>query len=104
MFETTAVQSKFKDLAKLIKDSWKNADFTEVGAIVGRKLNAALQSIPWDEIKNTSNRIAKSIATFLNGFIETTDWGLVGSTLSQGLNTAIGFANTFLRKTSTGPA
>ena len=95
MFETTAVQSKFKDLAKLIKDSWKNADFTEVGAIVGRKLNAALQSIPWDEIKNTSNRIAKSIATFLNGFIETTDWGLVGSTLSQGLNTAIGFANTF---------
>lgn len=95
MFETTAVQSKFKDLAKLIKDSWKNADFTEVGAIVGRKLNAALQSIPWDEIKNTSNRIAKSIATFLNGFIETTDWGLVGSTLSQGLNTAIGFANAF---------
>ena len=95
MFETTAVQSKFKDLAKLIKDSWKNADFTEVGAIVGRKLNAALQSIPWDDIKNTTNRIAKSIATFLNGFIETTDWGLVGSTLSQGLNTAIGFANTF---------
>lgn len=45
MFETTAVQSKFKDLAKLIKDSWKNADFTEVGAIVGRKLNAALRSI-----------------------------------------------------------
>lgn len=95
MFETTAVNSKFKDLAKLIKDSWKNADFTEVGAIVGRKLNAALQSIPWDDIKNTTNRIAKSIATFLNGFIETTDWGLVGSTLSQGLNTAIGFANTF---------
>lgn len=31
----------------------------------------------------------------MNGFIETTDWGLVGSTLSQGLNTAIGFVNTF---------
>jgi hypothetical protein len=95
MFETTAVNSKFKDLAKLIKDSWKNADFTEIGAIVGRKLNAALQNIPWDEIKSTANRIAKSIATFLNGFIETTDWGLVGSTISQGLNTAFGFVNTF---------
>lgn len=95
MFETTAVNSKFKDLAKLIKDSWKNADFTEIGAIVGRKLNAALQNIPWDEIKSTANRIAKSIATFLNGFIEATDWGLVGSTISQGLNTAFGFVNTF---------
>lgn len=95
MFQTTAIKSQFKDLAKLIKDSWKNADFTEVGAIVGRKLNSALQNIPWDNIRNTSDRIAKSIATFLNGFIETADWGLVGNTLSQGINTAFGFANTF---------
>lgn len=95
MFQTTAIKSQFKDLAKLIKDSWKNADFTEVGTIVGRKLNSALQNIPWDNIRNTSDRIAKSIATFLNGFIETADWGLVGNTLSQGINTAFGFANTF---------
>lgn len=95
MFETTAIQSKYKDLAKLIKDSWKNADFTELGAIVGRKINTALQSIPWNDIQNTVNKIAKSIATFLNGFIEATDWGLVGNTLAQGLNTAFGFANTF---------
>lgn len=97
MFQTTAVKSQFKDLAKMIKDSWKNADFTEIGSIVGEKLNSALQNIPWDGIKNTANRIAKSVATFLNGFIETTDWGLVGSTFSQGLNTAFGFANTFVQ-------
>lgn len=97
MFQTTAIKSRFKDLAKLIKDSWKNADFTELGSMVGDKLNKALESIPWDKIRNTCNKVAKSIATFLNGFIEATDWGLVGNTFAQGLNTAFGFVDTFAK-------
>lgn len=95
MFETVQIENKFKDLAKKLKDAWKNADFTEIGAMVGRKLNSALESIPWDKIQSTCNRIAKSVATFLNGFIETTNWGLVGSTISRGINTAFEMANTF---------
>ena len=67
MFQTTAIKSRFKDLAKLIKDSWKSGDFTELGAMVGNKLNEALERIPWGKIQNTCNKIAKSIATFLNG-------------------------------------
>lgn len=97
MFETTTINSKFKDLAKLLKDAWKNADFTEIGAMVGEKLNKALESIPWDKIQKTCNKIAKSIATFLNGFIETTDWKLVGKTFSRGLNTVFGFVDTFAK-------
>ena len=97
MFQTTTVTNQFKDLAKLIKDAWKNADFTELGSIVGEKLNAALEKIPWKKIQNTCNKIAKSIATFLNGFLETTNWKLVGSTIAKGLNTAFGFVNTFAK-------
>lgn len=97
MFQTTAIKSRFKDLAKLIKDSWKSGDFTELGTIVGNKLNDALERIPWDKIQNTCNKIAKSIATFLNGFIEATDWKLVGNTFSKGLNTVFGFADTFAK-------
>lgn len=97
MFQTTAIKSRFKDLAKLIKDSWKSGDFTELGTIVGNKLNDALKRIPWDKIQNTCNKIAKSIATFLNGFIEATDWKLVGNTFSKGLNTVFGFADTFAK-------
>lgn len=95
MFETESIPSKIKGIADMIKQAWKNADFTEIGAIVGNKLNAALNSIPWDKIKNTCNKIAKSVATFLNGFLETVDWKLVGNTLAQGINTAFGMANTF---------
>lgn len=95
MFETLNVSNEMKALAAQIKEAWRNSDFTEIGRIVGRKLNTALQNIPWASIQNTCNRIAKSTATFLNGFIEATDWNLVGNTLSQGVNTAFGTANTF---------
>lgn len=95
MFETVPVENKVKGLADKIKEAWKNADFTELGSMLGNKLNAALESIPWDKIKNTCNKIAKSVATLLNGFIETTDWGLVGRTLTEGVNTAFEMVNTF---------
>lgn len=97
MFETDSIPSKIKGIADMIKQAWKNADFTEIGAMVGNKLNSALNSIPWDKIKNTCNKIAKSVATFLNGFLETVDWKLVGNTLAQGINTAFGMANTFAK-------
>ena len=82
--------------ADMIKEAWENADFTEIGQILGRKLNAAMESIPWDEIKETARKIAKSIATFLNGFIGEVDWTLVGKTIAEGVNTAIEFAYTFI--------
>lgn len=95
MFETVPISGSIKAWADKIKEAWRNADFTEIGSILGNKLNAALAGIPWDTIQGTCNRIAKSVATFLNGFIESTDWTLVGNTLAEGINTAFGMANTF---------
>ena len=95
MFEEVPILNKINDFADKIKEAWRTADFTEIGQIVGNKLNAALEGIPWEQIQNTTNKIAKSVATFLNGFIETTDWELVGNTLAQGVNTVFMAANTF---------
>ena len=96
LFETVTISNSISQLADMFKDAWANADFTEIGKLVGEKLNAALESIPWDEIQETARKVAKSLATFLNGFIEATDWHLVGSTIAEGLNTAIEFAYTFV--------
>lgn len=96
MFETVEVGSTFVNWADQFKEAWENADFTAIGAIVGEKLNGALESIPWDKIKDTSGKIAKSIATFLNGFIGTTDWNLVGKTFAEGINTVIEFGYEFV--------
>lgn len=95
MFDTQSIPSRIKGIADMIKQAWKNADFTDIGTMVGNKLNAALNSIPWDKIRNTCNKIAKSIATFLKGFIEAVDWKLVGNTFAQGINTVFDAANTF---------
>ena len=90
-FETTPIGSDVSGFAQSIKDAWANADFTSVGAIIGSKLNSALDSIPWDRIKEKVRNIAKSITTFLNGFIQETDWGLVGGTIGNGIQTIIDF-------------
>ena len=96
MFETVDVSSGAKNLAKKIKEAWAKADFTEIGAMLGNKLNSALAKIPWGKIQNTAKKIGKSIATFLNGFIASTNWNLVGQTIANGLNTAIYFAQSFV--------
>ena len=97
MFEEIPISDKFKDIAQWIKDMWANADFTELGTMVGKKLKNALDNIPWDGIKEKSAKIGKSIATLINGFIEAKDLGLsIGNTLAEAINTGFKFLNSFV--------
>lgn len=85
------------DFVEALKKAWKESDFTEIGEIIGTKLNSALESIPWDKIQATSEKIAKSIATFINGFMGVKKlWTTIGKTIGEGINTAIIFANTLV--------
>lgn len=95
-FETEKVGDKFANLAQMIKDAWEKADFSEIGAMVAEKINAALEGIDWAKIKETSKRITQSIGSFVNGFFERLDWSLIGTTIGEGLNVAVLFANTLL--------
>lgn len=95
MFEEIQISGKISEFAEKLKEAWRKADFTEIGSIAGEKLNGALENIPWGKIKGTLNRIAKSTATFLNGFLREADWTLVGNTLAEGVNTAFEGAGTF---------
>lgn len=96
LFETVEMPDYMEDLAAMIKEAWEKADFTEIGQIVGEKLRDALNNIPWDEVKAAAEKIAKSTATFLNGFFETPGlWEAVGNTVGEGVNTALTALNTF---------
>ncbi len=96
-FEDVPIDSMFGDLAQKIKDAWKKADFTEIGRMVGDKLKAALESIPWNKIKTTLRKIAKCIATFLNGFLETPGlFTVIGSTIAEAINSAFEFVESFV--------
>lgn len=97
MFEEAEIPGLVTDWADKFKEAWKNADFTELGTVVGTKLKNALDDIPWGEIQNTCNKIAQSVATFINGFVATPGlWETVGKTIGNGINTAVGMYNTFM--------
>ena len=92
------ISQTISDLADKLKEAWEKADFTEIGTMVGEKLRDALNSIPWDPIKETCNKIAKSVATFLNGFFETPGlFEAIGTTVGEAINTVFGAADTFLK-------
>jgi len=95
-FVTEEVESPYKSLADMIKEAWANADFTEIGKMFGTKLKEALEGIEWDGIKATLERLAKSIATFLNGFLETPElFTVIGKTVAEGINSAFTFLDGF---------
>ena len=96
-FDTEEVTSQYADLVEKIKKAWADADFTEIGTMIGEKLKAGLDNIKWDEIQATAAKIGKSVATLINGFVETS--GLddsVGKTVAGLLNTGIAGSTAFL--------
>lgn len=97
MFETDEIDSKYKEWSDKIKSMWEASDFTELGSAVGTWLKNGLDAIPWDGIQESARKIASSIGTFINGFVETEGLATsIGTTIGQGINTAVDFANTLL--------
>ena len=96
MFTTEEVDGVSSGWAQKVKDAWAEADFTDIGKTLGEKLNKSLNEFSWTKINTTLQKIAKSAATGLNGFIETTDWELVGETFAGGVNTLINAGYTFV--------
>lgn len=95
MFEDVSIPDFINDWIKKFKEAWENADFTEIGTIVGTKLKNALDSIKWNEIYQTARNFGKGIATFLNGLISPGLFESVGNTIAGALNTALNFLNSF---------
>lgn len=90
------VPAEASKLAQMIKDAWKDADFTDVGNYIGQKLVDAMEGINWDKYKKTGKKIGKSVATFLNGVFETPNlFSDVGITIAEALNTVVGTLGSF---------
>lgn len=96
-FEEVEIENPIKNLADRIKEAWKNADFTDIGHSLGKKLKNMLENIPWDEIKQKAYDLGKSLATLLNGIFQTEGLGeRIEITIGEALNTALNFAYGFI--------
>ena len=99
MFEEAFVDSDVSELVKRIKEAFESGDFTSIGATLSRKLKEALQAIDWEGIQKKADKIAKSIATFINGAVSDPQLAeeigkAINKLLTVGFDTATTFAET----------
>lgn len=95
-FTTAPIGDAISKFAADFKAAWARADFTNIGRQVGEKLKSMLEHIPWEKIQAGTRKIAHSIATFLNGFLETP--GLfteIGETIGDAINTVLAGLSTY---------
>jgi len=99
MFDTIKIDKKWKDVADWLKQMWKLGDFYDLGKKIGKKLRDMLKSIPWEQIRKTSNKLGRALATLINGFVEVEGLGYdIGKTIAQSVNTVFEFLNGFVHK------
>lgn len=75
----------------------EGGNWYKVGALVAKKLNESMAAINWPAIDQTAIRWATNLYTGLNGFVQNLNWGLLGNTIGNGLNTALHFIDTFFQ-------
>lgn len=72
-------------------------NWSQVGALVAQKLNESMAAINWPSIDQKAIQWATNLYTGLNGFVQTLNWGLLGNTIGNGLNTALHFIDTYFQ-------
>lgn len=93
--------SAIAEFTKKLKEAWKNGDFTEIGSIIGHKLKECLDSIPWNDIFDFSQRVGTSLGTFLTGFVTVPELAnSIAKTVANAINTAMIGLDAFLTSTS----
>lgn len=97
MFTTVEVDAD--SLGGRIRQMILDSNWEGVGQTIAEKLAEQLGGIPWDDIKKKAGDIGGNLAEFFNGVArEKSLWRNLGTTFSEGLNTALTFANSFLKK------
>jgi hypothetical protein len=98
-FNEISLSDKVTSFIEELRKAFESGDFTSIGVAIGNKINEAMNSIDWDQAKSGAEKAGRSVATLLNGVILATDWELLGTTMAEGLNTAVvgikAFADSF---------
>lgn len=93
------VKSKLDEIIEKVKKLFAEGKYYEAGKLLADELNNWLNSINWDSIIEKAGKAGKSIAQFLNGFIDTEDlWPTIGKTIGNTINTALRFLNEFAKE------
>lgn len=96
------IATEMQELIDMIKESWANADFTEIGTMLGEKLNESVTMLRENilpQIDEIGVRLASSVATLTNGLISVSGLATnIGGAVADALNIIIHFFDEFLEK------
>lgn len=70
-------------------------DWYGLGMEIARKFNDGIAKIDFVSIEKKARQWAKNMGDLFNGLTDGLDWGLLGQQIAGGLNTVMGFVNTF---------
>lgn len=100
MFEEVPIDSSVTDFVDRLKKAFADGDFTELGKIIGEKINDAFQSIKdfidWDNVGGVITKWVHALCDTINSMVDTIDWDLIGSTFASGVNTIVNTAHLLL--------
>ena len=96
------IATEMQELIDMIKESWANADFTEIGTMLGEKLNESVTMLRENilpQIDEIGVRLASSVATLTNGLISVSGLATnIGGAVADALNIVIHFFDEFFKK------
>lgn len=96
--DMTSDAEKFADkLTNLFKKAWKSGDGTDIGSAIASWLN---KGISWvnnnvDQFADGAKKVAKLLATAVNGFVAKLDWEGLGTAIGKSMKAAIEAETTF---------
>lgn len=100
MFEEVPIDTSVTDFVDRLKKAFADGDFTELGKIIGEKINDAFQSIKdfidWDNVGGVITKWVNALCDTINSMVDTIDWDLIGSTFASGVNTIVNTAHLLL--------
>ena len=97
---TSGIGADIESIWDMIQDSDKDyesevKDWYDFGRRISDAFKEGLESIDWKDVFEKATGFGTNFAEFLNGLIDPETWGLFGSTLGNGVMTAIKFAFSF---------
>lgn len=82
-----------------IMESVKGGDWKNVGATLSKELSKCLKSVKWPDIKKKAAEWMGGLADGINGFVGGLDFGAVGDTIGESINTLIVSVGSFVAQT-----
>lgn len=91
MFETVPIENKISKFANKLRELFKAGDFEGIGSLLAESINGIFQkidnAIKWDNVGEKITYFVTGFTTAFNSLVSNTDWGLIGTTIADAMNT-----------------